>query len=216
MEFTGEFETHITVGLKDSNQFEALQAWGIARGLKFIHIVLDRGIHVSQLMLTRHGKGGLTDQLKIASDSSKSLNAEGFSVARIKIEAAPWNQDVPQSNAEAVNHPGDRYFEHHIKLLLEPSANIVTLRERATAHSAHLSRNVLRIRNDDYRERFVTQRCLAVGRVEARQQLQNLLNAIAPLGYLVIEVEEEFVVYDSNLKIDAGWIRSPEQLMQIG
>ena len=216
MEFTGEFETHITVGLKDSNQFEALQAWGIARGLKFIHIVLDRGIHVSQLMLTRHGKGGLTDQLKIASDSSKSLNAEGLSVARIKIEAAPWNQDVPQSNAEAVNHPGDRYFEHHIKLLLEPSANIVTLRELAEAHSAHLSRNVLRIRNDDYRERFVTQRCLAVGRVEARQQLQNLLNAIAPLGYLVLEVEEEFVVYDSNLKIDAGWIRSPEQLMQIG
>lgn len=216
MEFTGEFETHITVGLKDSNQFEALQAWGIARGLKFIHIVLDRGIHVSQLMLTRHGKGGLTDQLKIASDSSKSLNAEGLSVARIKIEAAPWNQDVPQSNAEAVNHPGDRYFEHHIKLLLEPSANIVTLRELAEAHSAHLSRNVLRIRNDDYRERFVTQRCLAVGRVEARQQLQNLLNAIAPLGYLVIEVEEEFVVYDSNLKIDAGWILSPEQLMQLG
>jgi len=216
MEFTGEFETHITVGLKDSNQFEALQAWGIARGLKFIHIVLDRGIHVSQLMLTRHGKGGLTDQLKIASDSSKSLNAEGLSVARIKIEAAPWNQDVPQSNAEAVNHPGDRYFEHHIKLLLEPSANIVTLRELAEAHSAHLSRNVLRIRNDDYRERFVTQRCLAVGRVEARQQLQNLLNAIAPLGYLVLEVEEEFVVYDSNLKIDAGWILSPEQLMQLG
>lgn len=215
MEFTGEFETHITVCLKDSNQFEALQAWGIDRGLKFIHIVLDRGIHVSQLMLTRHGKGGLTNQLKIASESSKSLKAAGFSVARIKIEAAPWNQDVPQSNVEAANHPGDRYFEHHIKLLLEPSANIVTLRELAEQHSSHLSRNVLRIRNDDYRERFVTQRCLAVGRVEARQQLQNLLNAIAPLGYLVIEVEEEFVVYDSNLKIDAGWIRSPEKPMQL-
>lgn len=216
MEFAGEFETHITVCLKDSNQVEALQAWGIDRGLKFIHIVLDRGIHVSQLMLTRHGTGGLSDQLKIASESSKSLNVAGFSVVRIKIEAAPWNQDVPQSNAEAANHPCDRYFEHHIKLLLEPSANIVTLMELAERHSAHLSRNVLRIRNDDYCERFVTQRCLAVGRVEARQQLQDLLKAIAPLGYLVIEVEAEFVVYDSNLKIDAGWIRSPEQSMQLG
>src|SRR4028119_1202234 len=210
MEFTGEFETHITVGLKDSNQFEALQAWGIARGLKFIHIVLDRGIHVSQLMLTRHGKGGLTDQLKIASDSSKSLNAEGLSVARIKIEAAPWNQDVPQSNAEAVNHPGDRYFEHHIKLLLEPSANILPLIDLAEKHSAHLSRNLFQTRSDQYHERFVTQRCISVGRVEAQQQLQTLLKAIATLRYVAIDVEAEFVVYDSNLDLDAGWIQGKE------
>lgn len=210
MEFTGEFETHITVCLNNSDRIEGLKEWSINHDLKCLHIVLDRGVTASQPMLTRHGWGDLTGELRTASDSCQSLNAEGFSVKRIKIEAAACNQGVPQSNAEAQHHSSDRYFEHHIKLLLEPSANIFTMTEIAERHSANLSRNVLRIRSDARYEQFVTQRCLAVGRIEARQQLQALLDEIAPLGYPIIELEEEFVVYDSNLEIDAGWIQSQE------
>jgi hypothetical protein len=121
-----------------------------------------------------------------------------------------WNQSVPQSNAEALNHPGDRYFEHHIKLLLEPSADILPLIDLAERHSAHLSRNLFQTRSDQYHERFVTQRCISVGRVEAQQQLQTLLKAIATLRYVAIDVEAEFVVYDSNLDLDAGWIQGKE------
>lgn len=210
MEFTGNFETHITVGLKDLDRVEALEQWGINHGLKLLHIVLDRGVTVSQLMLTRHGQGSLTNELKTAFDSSQSLNAEGFTVTRIKIEVPQWNHSVPQSNAEALNHPGDRYFEHHIKLLLEPSADILPLIDLAERHSAHLSRNLFQTRSDQYHERFVTQRCISVGRVEAQQQLQTLLKAIATLRYVAIDVEAEFVVYDSNLDLDAGWIQGKE------
>lgn len=210
MEFTGEFETHITVCLNDSDRIERLQKWSINHGLKCLHIVLNRGVTASQPMLTRHGWGDITGELRTAYNICQSLNAEGFSVTRIKIEAAPWNQGVPQSNVEILHHSSDRYFENHIKLLLEPSAKILTLAELAERHSAQLSRNVLRIRSDDRHEQFVTQRCINVGRVEARQQLQALLDEIASLGYPFIEVEEEFVVYDSNLEIDAGWIQSPE------
>ncbi|MEG4572990.1 hypothetical protein QUA56_09875 [Microcoleus sp. N3A4] len=216
MEFTGKFETHITVSLKDLDRVEALEQWGINHGLKLLHIVLDRGVTVSQLMLTRHGRGSLTNELKTAFDSSQSLNAEGFTVTRIKIEVPQWNQSVPQSNAEALNHPGDRYFEHHIKLLLEPSADIRPLIDLAERHSAYLSRNLFQTRSDQYYERFVTQRCISVGRVEAQQKLQTLLKAIASLRYLAIDLEAEFVVYDSNLDLDSGWIKGKESAISQG
>ena len=206
MEFTGKFETHITVCLDDLKEIEVLQKWSANNGFKFLHIMLDRGVTASQPMLTRYGWGDLTNELNIAIKLGESLKKKGFSVLRTKIEAAPENQGIPQSNSEALNYPLDRYFEHHIKLLLEPSVDLAQLRKLAEQHSAHLSRNVLKIRNDNYQERFITQRCMTVGRVEAQKRLRILLGAISPLGYSLLKVEQEFVVYDSNLKIDEGWI----------
>jgi hypothetical protein len=207
MQFTGEFETHITVSLKNNiDGIEWLHGWCIDRNLKFLHILLDRGASKSQPMLTRRGRGNFADELKIANNLSQELNAENFPVVRIKIEAAPWNQGVPQSDVEALAHPIDRYFEHHVKLLLESSTDILPLRELAKQHSAHLSLNALQIRLDGYQERFVTQRCMGVGRIEAKKQLQLLLDSIESCGYRSIDIEAEFVVYDSNLALDFGWI----------
>jgi hypothetical protein len=206
LKFSGEFETHITVNLNSVDEINILQKWGMERGFKFLHILLDRGLTASQPMLTRRGSGNFKDELKIAVDSCQKLQTEGFSAVRIKIETPPWNQGVPQSNIKAKNLPDDRYFEHHIKLLLEPSADLATLTEIAEQHAAHLSRNALQTRNDGNREQFITQRCKFVGHLEAGQRLQKLLEAIASLGHRAIDVEEEFVVYDSNLKVDDGWI----------
>jgi hypothetical protein len=205
-EVSGELETHISVGVRRPEEIEALRSWGGRHGLKCLHIVLDRGASVSQPMLTRRGRGSLAGELALASELSRSLAAEGFTVARVKIEAAPWSQGVPRSEAEARAQPPDRYFEHHVKLLLEADADVSPLARIAEGHGAHLSRNALRVREDGRRERFVTQRCRLVGREEAKRRLDALLTALAPLGYPVLEVEEEFVVYDSNLEVDAGWI----------
>jgi hypothetical protein len=208
MEFAGEFETHITVSIQASSEIERLRQWGLDRDLKFLHIVLDRGVSISQPMVTQRGCGNLTSELAIARDLAIDLNAAGFSVVRIKIEAAPGNQDIPQSDRAALNHGRDRYFEHHLKLLLEPGFNdFQLLRELVERHSAHLSRNALQIRRDNYQERFITQRCVAIGQIEARKQLQILSTAIATLGYTVLSIVEEFVVYDSNLALDLGWMK---------
>jgi len=142
---------------------------------------------------------------------SRELNASGFPVIRIKIEAAPWNQDVPQSRVQAHGQPPGRYFEHHVKLLLPPDSDYAALAELVEPHSAHLSRNALTQRSDGREERFVTQRCRAVGYTEACQRLEALQAAIAPLGHLVLEVEQEYVVYDNNLFVDAGWITSEDR-----
>lgn len=208
MKFAGEFETHITVKLQDLDRIDRLQQWGIERNLKFLHILLERGTNISQPMLTRRGRGDFADELEIANHLAQTLTAEDFAVVRIKIEAAPWNQGVPQSDVEACLHPAYRYFEHHIKLLLESDRDS-PLRELAQLHSAHLSRNALQTRSDGFQQRFVTQRCIGVGRITAKKQLQILVDSIESLGYHPIDIESEFVVYDSNLALDKGWIHDP-------
>ena len=209
MKFTGEFETHITVSLAhDRDEIDRLQQWCIDRDLKFLYILLDRGENRSQPMLTRRGRGNFADQLKIARNLSQILVAEGFDVVRIKIEATPWNHGVPSSDIEALAHHSTRYFEHHVKLSIASTTDLLPLTELTHRHSAHLSRNALPMRHDGCQERFVTQRCMNVGRIEAEQRLQILVVAIESLGYQPIDIISEFVVYDSNLALDRGWIQS--------
>jgi hypothetical protein len=207
MKFTGEFETHLTVSLThDRDESDRLQQWCVDRHLKFLHILLDRGEHISQPMLTRRGRGDFADELNIARSLAQTLVAEDFEVVRTKIEAAPWNHGVPISDLDALAHHPTRYFEHHVKLAIASTTDLLPLIELSQRHSAHLSRNALQIRNDGCQERFVTQRCMNVGRVEAEKRLQILVGAIASLGYQPIDIEAEFVVYDSNLALDRGWI----------
>jgi hypothetical protein len=209
MDFNGEFETHITVRVSDSMEIARLQKWCIDRDLKFLHILLDKGTNISQPMLTRRGRGNFDDELKIANNLDRVLTAEDFSIVRIKIEAAPWNQGVPHSDVEALEHHANRYFEHHVKLSIASTTDLLPLKKLAQQHSAHLSRNALQIRHDGCQERFVTQRCMNIGRIEAEKRLQILVDSIESLGYHPIDIEAEFVVYDSNLALDRGWIRDP-------
>lgn len=209
MEFAGKFETHVTLRLDGTTDLALLQNWARAHGLKVLHIVLARGRHVSQPMLTRRGHGTLSSELEIARNLCQSLEKAGFSVTRLKLEAAWENQDIPQSSAEAIalhaaGHTG--YFEQHIKLLLAPDFDSATLTRITEQHTAHLSRNAWRVRADGYAERFVTQRCAGVGRQEAKEQFEALQQALAPLGQQVTKCEAEYVVYDSNQDLDAGWL----------
>src|SRR5689334_14773188 len=146
MQFAGEFETHITVRLTGANRLAALRRWAADRGLKCLHIVLDRGESASQPMLTRRSRGELCTELKAAFDIAERLANAEFTVARIKIEVDSGNADVPPSTADAAGHPAERYFEHHIKLLLNPGMDTRALVKIAQRHRAHLSRNALRTR----------------------------------------------------------------------
>jgi hypothetical protein len=206
VEFEGEFETHLTIRLEGPTRVDALRAWSEHRGLKFHHIVLDRGLTPSQPMVSRRGRGLLSGERFEAAELSRHLTSDGFSVSRFKIEAAPWNRDVPDSDVDAAGlHPG-RYFEHHVKLALDPDVDIPALAALAQGHAARLSRNALRVRDDGRRERFVTQRCHNVGRPTAKGRLNALLAALAEGGYAILKAEEEFVVLDSDPGVDSGWL----------
>lgn len=210
MEFAGELETHLTVESHQAQRIDDLREFAALHGLKTLHIVLDQGQSASQPMLTRHSRGVLSSELKIAQELAEQLQARGIMVTRIKIEAAPFNQDVPQTDADALRHSANQYFEHHVKLLLDDDANIVDLSRLAKRHQAHLSRNALHVREDGRQERFVTQRCWRVGRSTAELRLTELTDELTQTGWAIVDIEAEFVVYDSNLDVDAGWITTEE------
>lgn len=210
-EFAGAFETHLTVPLpsRSGDGDEGIRQWATHNDMKYTRIRLERGSKPDQPMLTYRGRGVLSVQRSRAQGWAERLLDEGFSVARVKIEAAPWNADVPQTAAEAAALPSYCHFEHHVKLVLAGEADVAVVRELGAPHAAHVSWNARRGVAGGRHERFVTQRCRDVGRPEARRRLRALLSDLARSGYPAAEVEEEFVVHDDNPGVDAGWGDAP-------
>jgi len=208
------YETHLTIAAPDPSRIEDLEAWAGERAFKFGHILLDRGKSASQPMLTRGGRGTLAEERDIAETSARDLRDDGFDVVRVKIEAAPSNEDVPKTDAEAIDLPDSRYFEHHVKVLLADEDAVAGLTSVAVPHGGHVSRNARRVRPDGQQERFITQRLYRVGRETAKEHLDSLLNALN--SFEILEIEEEFVVYDDNVTVDAGWFSNDKTTELIG
>jgi hypothetical protein len=199
MTAAAEFEVHMTVGA--DADLDSLGRFAAAREVKLTHIVLSHGGSPSQPMLTFDATGTLESVRERLVRLDRDLRASGFNVTRWKVEVPPWNAGVPATDADAVE---DRYFEHHIKVLLRSGAEVCTLDPLVASHAARLSRNGRRVRADGREERFVTQRCYGVGRQTAHQRFSALCDALA--GYEVLEGEQEYVVLDTNIGLDAGWI----------
>jgi hypothetical protein len=200
-QFEGLFESHLTVEPTDDD--ERLRALAARHGAKYTRIVLDRGSSPDQPMVTVRGRGTLDEQRALTADWTRRLRAAGFSVSRAKIEAAPGNADIPQT----ADLPHGCYFEHHVKLVLDNGAGMAAVRAVSERHMAHVSRNARRVLADGRCERFVTQRCFDAGQPEARRRLAALVEELTAAGYRPAEIEEEFVVSDSNPTLDDGWIR---------
>ncbi|MCP2341826.1 hypothetical protein [Actinomadura rupiterrae] len=201
MDIKGDFEIHLTVAGPDAPRARAAAA---ASGLKLTLIELARGRTPAQPMLSLRRSGAFGDVLAEADRTAAGLRADGLDVVRVKVEAAPWNDGVPRTDAagEALGS----YFEHHVKLLLDPDADLAGLTRTAVAHGAHVSRNVRRVRPDGRPERFVTQRCHRVGAPTATARLDALVEALRAASYEIVEVEREYVVHDDTPSLDDGWI----------
>ncbi|MGW6934184.1 nucleotidyl transferase AbiEii/AbiGii toxin family protein [Lentzea sp. NPDC054927] len=198
--YAGEFELHLT---GSEWQVDELGEFAERHGLKFSHIKLHRGEVWSQPMLTIGAKGTVDEVRAVAEGWRQKLLAAELFVVRVKIEAAPWNEGVPQTDEEA--DPA-LYFEHHVKVLMTGTWHDWHARvwKAIDGHEAHVSRNARREYDDGSQERFITQRCFGVGRATAKQRLDRLLADLKE--FQVLEVEEEYVVDDDALHIDNGWI----------
>lgn len=204
----GDFETHVTFRCPDS-EIDALAAWGSERGAGMTHIVLGRGRTVSQPMLTLRARTTLGEAREAAARLVEGAGARGLQAVRVKIEAAPWHAGVPATDADAAALGEAYYFEHHIKLLLEPDADadvLAGLAALAAPYAAHLSHNPRRHRDDGRQERFVTQRCRGFGDGTAARELASLTDALTANGHRIVSVEREFVVFDDDESLDHGWI----------
>jgi hypothetical protein len=203
---SGDFESHFTLACKEASEIEPLHAWATAHALKLTHIILDSGATPSQIMLTQEQKGDYLSIFDQFCATQTALTQAGFVVSRLKVEAAPWSVGIPQTTSEARQYPSPScYFEHHLKLLLDAESDIAALKILVEAHHGHLSRNARRVRTYGKHERFVTHRCHGVGQCEAKEKLQFLMQLVQKAGYILLEAEEEFVIYDSNIGLDTGW-----------
>jgi len=200
--YRGAFQTHVTLDV-DQSRFPDVAAFASSHALKFTHIVLPRGQYLSQPMLTRRGTGTMTSELEIVAEMVDQLVSGGFSVCRVKLEASPQNEDIPQHEHEIERN---RYFESHIKILIPAEADLAAVIGVAQRHHAHASRNAFRIRPDGLEERFVTQRYVYGGYLHCQRALGALTDGLRPLGHPIIKCETEYVVYDSNRVLDDGWI----------
>ncbi|MFI7008292.1 hypothetical protein [Streptomyces sp. NPDC050145] len=212
--YEGDLEAHLTVDAGDESAVGRLADWAAVHELGFTHILLARGRHPSQPMVTLRGHGHADVWIRTTvAGTAAALAHAGFPVLRTKVETTPWASGVPQTDAEAQLAPRHLHFEHHVKLLLPPGDDLAALTARVVAHGAHLSRNARRIRPDGMQERFVTQRCHAVGARTAHRRLEALLTELPAAQ--VLETEREYVVHDTHLALDAGWLdRAPEGCAQ--
>lgn len=209
-DFAGDFETHLTLeSVTTTGDEERIRRWAERHRVKYTRIVLDRGATPYQPMLTVRGHGVLPARREAALALVRRLGADGIDVTRVKIEAAPWNEDVPQTAAEARTLPPGCHFEHHVKLLLADDTEVAAVRALAERDHVHVSRNARRDLGGRGHERFVTQRCHGVGRAEARRRLDALVDSLTTAGFEVVEVEEEYVVHDDRPALDRGWVDEP-------
>lgn len=203
----GDFEAHITVEAADPGMSILLEQYAAQHDMKFTHIVLLRGRTPDQPMLTVRRSGTAGAVRDWLDTMVTGLSEAGFEVTRVKLEATPWAEGVPGTDNAAAAMGPRYYFEHHIKLLLPADAVPEQLAEAVTDHRAHVSANARRVRPDGRTERFVTQRCRAVGNGTAEARLADLLAVLSE--YRILSVEREFVVVDTNESVDDGWIAEP-------
>lgn len=210
LNYGGHFEVHLTVRAAGP-ALAAFRTWSEGAGCKCVHIVLDRGTQVEQPMATwRRSATILPVVLAEATQRARDLDRAGFTVTRVKIEVDPSNEDVPATDAAALQYPAENYFEQHVKLHRSTTAAREPLLQLCVAHGAHLSHNAWRQPIAGFEERFVTLRAHRLGRTAAEQRLERLVNALVAAGEQVLEVDSEYTVYDSNLALDAGWLPTGE------
>lgn len=197
------FETHLTLNPSNSTLQEAARKFAIDHSLKWTHIELYSGATPNQPMLTFWGQDSLNAQLRRANSISQELESLKIQVVRTKVETPFPGAFVPGAGAGKEN--SNQYFECHVKLRLPSYADLERLRSIAASHRAHVSRNAIKTFENGQTERFVTQRSHHCTGATAHLNQIELTRSLKENSFDIVEIESEFVLYDSNFALDAGW-----------
>jgi hypothetical protein len=206
----GTYEAHVTVSLGRAEHPDAFRALCSRLGVKCVVIELPHGQVQTQPMTSSYHRGSVQQAAREVANLAGALREAGFAVNRVKMEAVTTNSGVPQSDEEARAMPASNYFEFHVKALLPAEVDVEQLRALCERHDAHLSRNALKKDTDGRQERFLTQRAYGVGRVNAEARFERLLSALEEAGHALGTRLREYSIFDSNARVDAGWIDPPD------
>jgi hypothetical protein len=205
----GTFESHITISATDELSHERFRETCCEIGVKAVLIELPTGRSPTQLMTGAYHRGNVQQASADVASMVRRLRAAGFAVTRVKLEAIATNEDLPESDAEAIAQPGGCYFEFHLKLNLAASADLATLTAICEDYDARLSRNAFKVQQNGRCERFVNMRLYRVGRTTAFQRFEALKQTLQGAGFEVLNQQREYAVFDSDAALDAGWLDHP-------
>lgn len=202
----GTFEAHVTIeaaGLAEQDRFQSACA---DLGVKCVVIELPHGVTRSQPMTSTYHRGELADVVREVAELSGALRQRGFAVTRLKVEAVTTNDGVPATDDEARTFPAENYFEFHVKVTFPAEEALEAVKAVCGRHGGHLSANALK---REPTQRFVTMRVYGVGRASAEERFDALHEELRDLGYPLSNKLREYTIYDSNARVDAGWIEGP-------
>jgi hypothetical protein len=197
---TDVFELHITVAVMAGAELVRFRQLCLAVRLKALVIELAPDQPIQPMTCSRFA-GTLAGALAEALRLETWLTSAGFRVTRRKIEAAPWNSQVPDTAPADPRH----YFEYHAQLLLDPACNLALLTGLCAQHHAHLSANPYKHHPDGYSQRFVTLRSYGCGKSQAAAGFHALCDDLTAAHFVVLDQITEFCVFDSNLALDGAW-----------
>lgn len=200
--YPGNYELHLTVQCPEQQDVLNFLAFCQAHKLKSLVIELSQGHYQRQVMISaRLGPEPVQAYERIC--QLQSLLSQKFEIIRTKIEASILNQNIPQTNSEALLHTG--YFEHHVRLQLKPNQDLELLKQQCQTLNAHLSRNAIQTQTDGLQERFATQRIYQRGLNESKQVLALFLDYCQLQQIPVLNAIQEYIIYDNGLVLDQGW-----------
>jgi hypothetical protein len=179
-----------------------------AVGVKAIHIELDAGVRPTHFITGSVHTGRLSQVEQELDMLERRLREMGLRPVRRKVEAMIQNPLVPVSSQDVVGRPASNYFEFHTKVTLEEGQELESLRQLCRSSGVHIARSASNKLSSGRRQKFVTARFHAQGRLEAEAQFANFLEGLRALGFQSSHVLKEYVVIDTNLGLDAGWADS--------
>ncbi|WP_313934858.1 hypothetical protein [Nostoc sp. FACHB-280] len=204
--YAGTFEAHITICAESPATVQHFQQICRQLNIKCILIELPVGVVRSQPMTASHHRGTLPEVYTEVYHLAQTISQAGFLVTRVKIEAMVYNQDIPVTDQEVLQHPASNYFEFHIKALLTDNTDLESLRQHCAVQGAHLSTNAFKQKTHSQHQRFITLRLYGIGRNAAQHRFQKLLQSLRSKGISLLQPQQEYTVFDSNIELDASWL----------
>lgn len=199
------FEVHVTIEPQQSSDIDTLLA--ICSQQRWKAIIIDlKPPSPNQPMTCSRITGTIDDAFSHAKQVQRCLQQAGLLVNRVKIEAAPWNSQVPHSDQERQQHDPSAYFEYHLKLALSANNWQETLPQICHSFQAHLSHNALKHEANGTIQRFATIRSSTLGLERFQAYTQAFQDCVDSAGFTILKAITEFCIYDSNSALDNSWL----------
>ncbi|CAF3001093.1 unnamed protein product [Rotaria sp. Silwood2] len=137
-----------------------------------------------------------------------------FNIIRIKIKSLASNEGVPQTDIDKRLFWCQKkyYFEFHYKILVNKCRGgnklnkLRTICQSNRKFRLHVSFNVFKQLDEKHSHYMVITRLFDVARENAFKSSDAIVEYLTKNNFPPLETVSEFIVYDTHMELDKGWI----------